>query len=129
MKKFVILTMAWLSMTATFAADGDAKATSTVAVGGATAVNAAYNMNVSMSSLSYALGLNLDQAESVADVHRRLSCDMKRAADAPVEERKAKIGKAIYRDLNNMRYILTEDQYRKYAVLLMTTLKNRGVIK
>ena len=63
MKKLVVLAVALLSMTTTFAADENASATN---------ATAAYNMNINMSSLADALALNIDQAEAVADVHKNL---------------------------------------------------------
>lgn len=117
MKKLVVLAVALLSMTTTFAADENASAT------------AAYNMNINMSSLADALALNIDQAEAVADVHKNFSAEMMNAAVAPAEERDAMVGKAINKDLKYMHSILNDKQYRKYLMLLNTTLKNRGVIK
>ena len=120
MKKLVVLAVALLSMTTTFAADENASATN---------ATAAYNMNVNMSSLADALALNIDQAEAVADVHKNFSAEMMNAAVAPAEERGAMVGKAINKDLKYMHSILNDKQYRKYLMLLNTTLKNRGVIK
>lgn len=118
MKKVMILAVAMFAMaTTTFAADEATNAT------------AAYNMNVNMSSLADALALNIDQAEAVADVHKNFSAEMMNAAVAPAEERDAMVGKAINKDLKYMHSILNDKQYRKYLMLLNTTLKNRGVIK
>ena len=120
MKKLVVLAVALLSMTTTYAADENASAT---------AATAAYNMNINMSSLSETLGLNIDQTEAVSDVHKNFSAEMMNAAVAPADEREAMVGKAINKDLKYMHTILSEKQYRKYLMLLNTTLKNRGVIK
>lgn len=118
MKKIMILAVAMFAMaTTTFAADEATNAT------------AAYNMNINMSSLADALALNIDQAEAVADVHKNFSAEMMNAAVAPAEERDAMVGKAINKDLKYMHSILNDKQYRKYLMLLNTTLKNRGVIK
>ena len=54
MKKLVVLAVALLSMTTTFAADENASAT---------AATAAYNMNIKMGPLADALSLNIDQLE------------------------------------------------------------------
>ena len=116
----MILAVALLSMTTTFAADENASAT---------AATAAYNMNVNMGSLADALGLNLDQVEAVADVHKNFSAEMMNAAVAPNDERNEMVSKAINKDLKYMHTILSDNQYRKYLMLLNTTLKNRGVIK
>lgn len=118
MKKVMILAVALLSMTTTFAADENASATT---------ATAAYNMNVNMGSLSEALSLNIDQAEAVADVHKNFTADMMNAATAASEERAALVDKAINKDLKYMRTILSNGQYRKYLTLLNTTLVNRGL--
>ena len=118
MKKVMILAVALLSMTTTFAADENASATT---------ATAAYNMNVNMGSLSEALCLNLDQAEAVADVHKNFTADMMNAATAANDERAAMIDKAINKDLKYMHTILSNAQYRKYLTLLNTTLVNRGL--
>ena len=120
MKKLVVLAVALLSMTTTFAADENASATT---------ATAAYNMNVNMGSLADALSLNVDQAEAVADVHKNFTAEMMNAAVAPTEERDAMVTKAINKDLRYMHTILSNEQYRKYLMLLNTTMKNRGLIK
>ena len=119
MKKLVVLAVALLSMTTTFAADENASAAAT----------AAYNMNIKMGPLADALSLNIDQVEAVADVHKNFTAEMMNAAIAPAEERDAMVGKAINKDLKYMHTILSEKQYRKYLMLLNVTLKNRGLIK
>ena len=116
MKKVLVLAVALLSMTTTFAADENANAT-----------NAVYNMNVKMGSLADALSLNIDQAEAVADVHKNFTADMMNSATAPKEERAAMIDKAVIKDLKYMHGILNNTQYRKYVMLLNATLINRGL--
>ena len=120
MKKLVVLAVALLSMTTTFAADENASAT---------AATAAYNMNIKMGPLADALSLNIDQVEAGADVYKNFTAEMMNAAIAPAEERDAMVGKAINKDLKYMHTILSEKQYRKYLMLLNATLKNRGLIK
>ena len=120
MKKLVVLAVALLSLTTTFAADEKSNAT---------AATEAYNMNFRMGKLAEALSLNLDQAEAVEDVHKNFSAEMMNAAVAPADERDTMVGKAINKDLKYMHTILSENQYRKYLMLLNATLKNRGVIK
>ena len=115
MKKLVVLAVALLSMTTTFAAEEATNAT------------AAYNMNVKMGSLANALSLNIDQAEAVADVHKNFTADMMNAATAAKDERAAMIDKAVIKDLKYMHSILNDSQYRKYVMLLNATLMNRGL--
>ncbi len=118
MKKVMILAVALLSMTTTYAADENASATT---------ATAAYNMNVNMGSLADALSLNIDQTEAVADVHKNFTAEMMNAAVAPTEERKGMIDKAVLKDLKYMHTILSGNQYRKYVMLLNATLANRGL--
>lgn len=112
------LAVALFSMTTTFAADENASATT---------ATAAFNMNVNMNSLSDALGLNIDQVEAVADVHKNFTADMMNAATATAEDRAAMIDKAVIKDLKYMHSILNDAQYRKYVMLLNATLVNRGL--
>ena len=115
MKKIMVLAVAMFAMaTATFAAEEETNAT------------AAYK-NVKMSSLADALSLNIDQVEAVADVHKNFTADMMNAATAKGEERSAMIDKAVLKDLKYMHVILNNSQYRKYVMLLNTTLINRGL--
>lgn len=114
----ILLAVALLSMTTTFAADENATATNATAV---------YNMNVKMGALSDALSLNIDQADAVADVHKNFTADMMNAASAPADERAALIDKAVMKDLKYMHGILNNSQYRKYVMLLNATLVNRGL--
>jgi hypothetical protein len=44
-------------------------------------------------------------------------------------EREALVKRAIDNDVKWMRYVLNEDQMRKYLVLLNTTINNRGLNK
>ncbi|MBN2942976.1 MAG: hypothetical protein JTJ18_13250 [Streptococcus sp.] len=116
MKKIMVLAVAMFAMaTTTFAADEETNAT------------AAYNMNIKMSSLADALSLNIDQVEAVADVHKNFTADMMNAATATGEDRAAMIDKAVLKDLKYMHVILDNSQYRKYVMLLNTTLINRGL--
>lgn len=121
MKKMILMAVALLSMTtATFAADENASVANAAS---------AYNMNVNMSSLADALGLNIDQVEAVADIHKNFSADMLNAASASAEDRQQLVNKAIEKDLKYMHYILSNQQYRKYLLLLNTTINNRGLNK
>ena len=114
MKKIMVLAVAMFAMaTATFAEETNA--------------TAAYNMNIKMSSLADALSLNIDQVEAVADVHKNFTADMMNAATAKGEDRSAMIDKAVLKDLKYMHVILDNSQYRKYVMLLNTTLINRGL--
>ena len=115
MKKIVLTMVALMSMTMTFAENEGMNATE------------AYDMTVNMKKLSQALGLTMDQVESVAEVHKTFSSEMVFAAQYGKEERTKMVEKAVNKDLAYMNYILNKDQYRKYVMLLNTTLTNRGL--
>ena len=86
-----------------------------------------YDMSVNMQSLSNTLALNQEQRESVEYIHGIFCYDMRRAAKATGAKRAERMEKAILRDLKGMHYVLTEEQYRKYLLLLNVTFNNRGI--
>ena len=115
MKKIVLTMVALMSMTMTFAENEGMNATE------------ACDMTVNMKKLSQALGLTMDQVESVAEVHKTFSSEMMFAAQYGKDERTKMVEKAVNKDLAYMNYILNKDQYRKYVMLLNMTLINRGL--
>lgn len=115
MKKIVLTLVALMSMTMTFAENEGMNATE------------AYNMTVNMKKLAQALNLSDDQVEGVAEIHKTFSSEMVFAAQYGKEERAKMVEKAVNKDLAYMNYILNKDQYRKYVLLLNTTLTNRGL--
>ena len=115
MKKIVLTLVALMSMTMTFAENEGMNATE------------AYDMTVNMKMLARTLNLSQDQIESVAEVHKTFSSEMVFAAQYGKEERTKMVEKAVNKDLAYMNYILNKDQYRKYVMLLNTTLTNRGL--
>ena len=87
MKKIILTFVALMSMTTIAFAEGeDAKATNAVAV---------YDMTVNYGKLADALGLSMDQLESVEDVHKTFCVEMMNAANASKDERKPMVDKAI----------------------------------
>jgi hypothetical protein len=115
MKKIVLTLVALMSMTTIFAENEGMNTTE------------AYNMTVNMKNLARTLNLSKDQVESVAEVHKTFSSEMVFAAQYGKEERTKMVEEAVYKDLAYMNYILNKDQYRKYVMLLNTTLTNRGL--
>lgn len=120
MKKIILTMVALLSITSAFA-KGEIENEAEVA--------AKYEINFNMGSLSKALNLDYDQTSAVSDITYMFSSDMSNAAAASGVERKELRTKAINRNLAYMRTVLDKDQYKKYLLLLNTTLVNRGLNK
>ena len=120
MKKIILMAVAMLSMTtATFAAENENEA-----------VAATYSMNINLGALAGALDMNIDQVEAAEDINKSFSADLMNAGSVSnAEERQDLVKKSIDKNLKYMHYILSNDQYRKYVMLLNTTLNNRGLNK
>ena len=86
-----------------------------------------YDMSVNIRRLAMTLGLNLDQIEVVNDIHHQFCNEMMLASQAEGDERKTLVDQAVKKDYTYMRYVLDEKQYKKYLLLLNTTLNNRGL--
>ena len=120
MKKMILMVVTMLSMTATtsFAENENANATEKVE---------AYDMTVNMRKLAVVLDMTFDQMEAVEDIHHTFCAEMMLAAHAGKDEREALVDQAVKKDVRYMRYVLDNKQYRKYLLLLNTTLRNRGL--
>ena len=118
MKRLFMVVVAMLSMTLTFAENENAANLNNTE---------AYNMTVNMKKLGQALNLSKDQVESFAEIHKTFCAEMQFAAQASGEEREKMVNNAIKKDLAWMDYILNREQYRRYTMLLNTTLINRGL--
>ena len=110
MKRLFLTVVAMLSMTLTFAENENMNSVNTAE---------AYNLSVNMNQLSKALGL--------AEIHKTFCSEMMFATQYGKEERDARVDAAIKKDLGFMNYILNQDQYRKYVMLLNVTMVNRGL--
>lgn len=118
MKRLFLTVVAMLSMTLTFAENENMNSVNTAE---------AYNLSVNINQLSKALGLADDQVEAVAEIHKTFCSEMMFATQYGKEERDARVDAAIKKDLGFMNYILNQDQYRKYVMLLNVTMVNRGL--
>ena len=119
MKKMILMVVAMLSMTMmSYAENENAENTLNVE---------AYDMSVNIRKLAVTLDMTFDQMESVEEIHRIFCAEMVLAAHANKDEREALVDKAVKKDLRYMRYILDQKQYKKYLLLLNTTLQNRGL--
>lgn len=88
----------------------------------------AYNVEVNINGLARYLELTDDQIDGVESIQNVFSESLKYAASIKNDEsRKKMVRNTIYYDLSNMRYILTEEQYKKYRRVLNATLENRNI--
>jgi hypothetical protein len=118
MKKIVLMFIAMLSVTMTFAENENVTNVEKTD---------AYDMSVNIRKLCETLGLTIDQMETVADIHNAFCGEMMVASQAGRDERSLLVKNAVVKDLKYMRYILSDKQYRKYQLLLNMTLTNRGL--
>ena len=118
MKKIVLMVVAMFVMTAAFAENENNSTMKSVE---------AYDMTINMRKLAVVLDLNSDQMEAVQDIHTAFCNDMMLAAHAQTDERSNMVNQAVKKDMRYMHYILNDAQYKKYELLLITTLKNRGL--
>lgn len=88
-----------------------------------------YTFNINNRSLSRTLSLSNDQEEICSDVIKQFENDMLFAAsNSSNESRKAVTKNAVDKNLRYMKMFLNDKQYKKYVMLLNTTLVNRGLI-
>ena len=89
----------------------------------------AYDINVNINSLARYLELSQDQLSIVEDIQMAFSDGIRYAAIMPTDERrKNMINNAIEYDLQNMKYVLSKEQYKRYLKVLNQTLINRGIV-
>ena len=87
-----------------------------------------YYIHVNEKSLSKSLGMSKDQMEICSDVIKEFENDMVFASsNAKGESRKAVTRNAIMKNMRSMKMFLDEAQYKKYVLILNTTLVNRGI--
>ena len=87
-----------------------------------------YYIHVNEKSLSKSLGMSKDQMEICSDVIKEFENDMVFASsNAKGESRKSVTRNAIMKNMRYMKMFLDEAQYKKYVLILNTTLVNRGI--
>ena len=87
-----------------------------------------YCIHVNEKSLSKSLCMSKDQMEICSDVIKEFENDMVFASsNAKGESRKAVTRNAIMKNMRSMKMFLDEAQYKKYVLILNTTLVNRGI--
>ena len=87
----------------------------------------AYDIDININSLVRFLELSVDQVESVDNVQKVFTESLRCAAVMNDESRKKMVKNAINYNLSNLKYVLTDDQYKKYVRVLNATLTNRGI--
>lgn len=119
MKKRIIMSLVVLfGMTTAFAEE-----TQTTAVEGSNA----FNINFNLRKLAEALSLSSDQRLIAEDVHKAFAIEMSNAAVAPKDDKREMVERAVANDIRHMRYVLNQEQFDRYVLLLNTTLENRGL--
>ena len=119
MKKYVIMLVAMFTMSiGSFAEENMASKVENAKM---------YELNVNQNKLASALDLSKDQMESVDFLIEDLKKGVLFAYSMESDESKYKIlHNAITSNMKNMHCVLNSTQYKKYALLLNLTLKNRG---
>ena len=88
----------------------------------------AYTMNVNSEVLSKTLNASKDQAECIHDIMNLFSVQMENIKTETVESSRQKmLDNTINMNINYMKQILDKEQYKKYLILLNTTLTNKGL--
>ena len=86
-----------------------------------------YDMTFDMRRLAVTLDLTFDQMEALEVIQSNFNEEMQSAATAWGPERRARVHKAVSKDVRQARYVLNDKQYNTYLMLLGTTLHNRGL--
>lgn len=130
MKKIVLTLVAVLSMTSVFADNSDKKTNENVKAVETTAsvANLNYDMSVNYRMLGGTLNLNHNQIAEFVSIHDKFVGAVKNAGNASVSNRTYLVRKAAQEELNKMKNILDDSQYRKFNMLLNLTLSNRGLL-
>lgn len=124
MKKVILTAMLFAMSIYSFAENNNASAIEKTAI--ETNIKK-YEMKVNNRRLGCVLGATLDQMESMENVIRELDESMAFASSMATEEsQNAIIANAVKNNLKYMHYILNENQYKKYVMLLNLTLMNKG---
>ena len=85
-----------------------------------------YEMNVNVDKLGNYLELSIDQMDAVESITNEFENDLIFAAvECNDYNRKAVTKNAINKNVKNMRYVLTEEQMKKYLSVLNATVHNR----
>jgi hypothetical protein len=86
-----------------------------------------YELKINHRRLACVLDLSSDQMEMSEDIISELERDMVFASVMDTEEsRNVIITNAVNKNIRYMHYVLNDNQYKKYLMLLNLTLEHRG---
>ena len=86
-----------------------------------------YELKINHRRLACTLEMSSDQIEMSEDIISELEKDMMFASVMTTEKsRNAIVKNAVNKNIKNMRYVLNNNQYKKYLMLLNLTLEHRG---
>ena len=119
MKKYFIMLVMMLTMSAySFAEESTATKV---------AETEKYELKINHRRLACVLDMSADQMEISDDIISELESDMMFAAVMDTEEsRNEVVANAVKKNIKYMHYILNDNQYKKYLMLLNLTLEHRG---
>lgn len=88
----------------------------------------AYSMNVNTEVLSKTLNATQDQAECIHDIMNVFAAQMENVKQESLESSREKmLENTLEMNTKYMKQVLTKEQYKKYLMILNTTLTNRGL--
>ena len=88
----------------------------------------AYSMNVNTEVLSKTLNASKDQSECIHDIMNIFCAQMENIKYETVETSREKmLNNTVDMNINYMKQVLDDNQYKKYLMILNATIKNRGL--
>lgn len=118
MKRLFLVVVAMLSMTMTFAENGNKSKANDLTP---------YVLEVNVYRLGKVLSLDNKQYDAVAEINEEFCHDLKLAGVSSAKYRQELLDKAVTKNLQNMHSVLDAKQYKTYLMLLNATFNNRGL--
>jgi hypothetical protein len=115
MKKLFMIPVAALLFSATVYGKGNSNS------------EANYNFDISVSKLGNYLQLASSQTEEVANICDFFEEQMKQVGNSSEQNRQKRLNTAVYGNLKLMKKALTDEQYKKYVIVLNYTLQNKKI--
>ena len=88
-----------------------------------------YSLHTNAKSLVRFLKTSEDQTAIVIEFQRGFESALQMASTMNNESRQSIVDNAIKGNLKNMKYILTDEQYKKYIRVLHASLRNRHIVE